>query len=77
MYFCVKMLFADFCLFLIADELLEEYRRHQEGPDPSRKLRENVSGKIYRIKKFLAFMAEGKTNLSSLVFLNETARIHK
>ncbi|XP_051553439.1 uncharacterized protein LOC127440720 isoform X3 [Myxocyprinus asiaticus] len=57
------------------NELLEEYRRQQEGPDPSYKLKENVSGKIYMIKKFIAFMAQGKEKLDNLVFLNKMASI--
>ncbi|XP_056589091.1 uncharacterized protein LOC130409250 [Triplophysa dalaica] len=60
----------------VLNEVLENLKAFQEGPDPTRKLKENVSGKIYRIKNFLAFMAAGKSNLSNLVFLNETARIH-
>ncbi|KAL0147082.1 hypothetical protein M9458_057606, partial [Cirrhinus mrigala] len=53
-------------------ELIEEYRRHQEGADPSEKLKNNVASKIYHIKQFLGYMAVGKTNLASMVFLNET-----
>lgn len=68
--------FFDTNFSLCIDEVLEQFRHFQEGPDPSRKLRENVGGKIYRIKKFLAFMAEGKSNLSQMVFLNETKKIH-
>ncbi|KAI7808200.1 hypothetical protein IRJ41_020067 [Triplophysa rosa] len=65
-------------LFNVAnvDDVLEKLREFQEGPDPSRKLKENISGKIYRVKKFLAFMAEGKSNLSNMVFLNETRKIN-
>ncbi|KAI7811778.1 hypothetical protein IRJ41_018877 [Triplophysa rosa] len=29
------------------DDLLEAYKRHQEGPHPSRKLKENVGGKMW------------------------------
>ncbi|XP_051984259.1 uncharacterized protein LOC127644880 isoform X7 [Xyrauchen texanus] len=59
----------------VLNELLEEYRRHQEGPDPSNKMKENVSGKIYMIKKFIAFMAQGKEKLDTLIFLNKMARL--
>lgn len=60
---------------MFADKLLEEYRRHQEGVDPGPKLQNNVSSKVYRIKKFLGYMSEGKTNLGRLIFLNNTGRI--
>lgn len=40
-------------------------------------MKENVSGKMYRIKKCIDYMSKGKTNLASLVFLNKTARIPK
>ncbi len=70
----VPLLFLFFRL--CADEILEEYRQHQLGPDPTPKLRENVGGHIYRIKKFIAFMAEGKDKLSDFCFLNNTAKIH-
>ncbi|RXN39294.1 LRR and PYD domains-containing 3-like protein [Labeo rohita] len=60
----------------VLNEILEEYRRHQLGPDPTTKLRENVGCQIYRIKKFIAFMAEGKGKLSDFCFLNETAKLH-
>ncbi|XP_055027024.2 uncharacterized protein [Misgurnus anguillicaudatus] len=55
--------------------LLNEYRRHQEGPEPTPKLRENVGGKIYRIKNFLSFMAKGRSKLHTLTFLNDMDRI--
>nr|XP_055062965.1 uncharacterized protein LOC129446029 isoform X1 [Misgurnus anguillicaudatus] len=59
------------------NDFLEEYRKHQEGPNPSRKLKENVGGKIFRIRAFIAFMAAGKSRLSSLEFLNDTDKIRK
>ncbi|XP_073729949.1 uncharacterized protein [Misgurnus anguillicaudatus] len=59
------------------NDFLEEYRKHQEGPNPSRKLKENVGGKIYRIRAFIAFMAAGKSRLSSLEFLKDTEKIWK
>ncbi|XP_057180265.1 uncharacterized protein LOC130547909 [Triplophysa rosa] len=60
----------------VLNDVLEKLREFQEGPDPSRKLKENISGKIYRVKTFLAFMAEGKSNLSNMVLVNETRKIH-
>ncbi|RXN15049.1 hypothetical protein ROHU_028371 [Labeo rohita] len=60
----------------VLNEILEEYRRHHLGPDPTTKLRENVGCQIYRIKKFIAFMAEGKGKLADFCFLNETAKLH-
>ncbi|XP_051949113.1 uncharacterized protein LOC127620061 [Xyrauchen texanus] len=66
---------AEKCLYEALNVLLEEYRGDQEGPEPNPKLKENVGGKIYRIKNFIAFMAVGHTNLSSLLFLNDTPRI--
>ncbi|XP_073730778.1 uncharacterized protein [Misgurnus anguillicaudatus] len=59
------------------NEILEDFRHYQLGPDPSAKLRENISCKVYQIKKFLVVMAEGKANTSNFVFLNKTTRIHK
>ncbi len=64
-----------FCVFCFTDEQIEEYRRHQEGADPSEKLKNNVASKIYRIKQFMGYMAVGKSNLASLTFLNETNRM--
>lgn len=63
------------CVFCFTDELIKEYRRHQEGADPSEKLKNNVASKIYRIKQFMGYMAVGKSNLASLAFLNETNRM--
>lgn len=60
---------------LFVDDLLEEYRRHQEGANPGPKLQNNVASKLFRIKKFLGYMAEGKTGLAKLLFLNNTGRI--
>ncbi|XDV26279.1 hypothetical protein PO909_030037 [Leuciscus waleckii] len=57
-------------------EIVEEYRRHREGPDPGTKLKENVGCQVYRIKKFLAVMSRGKKNLADFRFLDDTARIH-
>ncbi|CAM4574692.1 unnamed protein product [Leuciscus chuanchicus] len=56
--------------------IMEEFRVNQLGPDPSSKHKDNVNAKMYRIKKFLQYMAEGKSRLSTLCFLNETSRIH-
>lgn len=64
-----------FCL-LCADKILEENRQHQLGPDPTPKLRENIGAQIYRIKKCIAYMSEGKSKLSDFCFLNETG-IHE
>ncbi|CAM4575034.1 unnamed protein product [Leuciscus chuanchicus] len=58
------------------NEIVEEYRRHREGPDPGTKLKENVGCQVYRIKKFLAVMSRGKKNLADFRFLDDTARIH-
>ncbi|RXN13326.1 ATP-dependent DNA helicase PIF1-like protein [Labeo rohita] len=44
----------------VLNEILEENRGHNLGPDPTPELRENVGCQICRIKKFIAFMAEGK-----------------
>lgn len=60
---------------MFTDDLLDEYRRHQEGTDPGPKLQNNVASKMFRIKKFIGFMTVGKTSLANLVFLNDTTRI--
>ncbi|XP_065114058.1 uncharacterized protein [Paramisgurnus dabryanus] len=57
--------------------LMEQYRDHQEGPDPTPKLRENVSGKIYRIRKFMAYMAMEGGRLQTLEFLDNSERLRK
>ncbi|XP_073729960.1 uncharacterized protein [Misgurnus anguillicaudatus] len=61
----------------VLNELLESYRRHQEGPAPSRKLKENVSGKVFRIRSFVAHMAEGQGRLQTLAFLDDPERIRR
>ncbi|XP_073694471.1 uncharacterized protein [Garra rufa] len=61
----------------VLNELMEGYSRYLLGPDPTRKLRENVGGQIYRIKNFIAYMSEGKGKLSDFCFLNDTAKIHR
>nr|XP_055065242.1 uncharacterized protein LOC129447502 [Misgurnus anguillicaudatus] len=61
----------------VLNELLESYRRHQEGPAPSRKLKENVSGKVFRIRSFMAHMAEGQGRLQTLAFLDNPERIQR
>ncbi|KAK7172392.1 hypothetical protein R3I93_004652 [Phoxinus phoxinus] len=60
----------------VLNKIVEEYRRHREGPYPGNKLKENVGCQVYRIKKFLAVMSRGKKNLADFRFLNDTARIH-
>ncbi|CAM4574988.1 unnamed protein product [Leuciscus chuanchicus] len=59
-----------------SNTIMEEFRVNQLGPDPTSKHTDNVNAKMYRIKKFLRYMAEGKSRLSTLCFLNETSRIH-
>nr|XP_055049547.1 uncharacterized protein LOC129435054 [Misgurnus anguillicaudatus] len=61
----------------VLNQLLEEYRLHQQGPEPSRKLKENVAGKIYRIRSFIGHMAAGKGRLSTLEFLDNPGMIRK
>ncbi|KAK7172422.1 hypothetical protein R3I93_004681 [Phoxinus phoxinus] len=56
--------------------IMEEYKMNQLGPDPSSKHQDNVNAKMFRIRKFLTYMAKGKTQLSTLLFLNETSKIH-
>ncbi|KAA0701563.1 hypothetical protein E1301_Tti023211 [Triplophysa tibetana] len=56
---------------------MEQYRAHQEGPDPSTKLRDNVASKVYRIKRFIAYMAQGGGKLQTLDFLNQTERMRR
>ncbi|CAM4733354.1 unnamed protein product [Leuciscus chuanchicus] len=55
--------------------LLEEFRGHQEGADPTPRLVNNVGSKVFRIRNFVAYMAAGQTDLASLAFLNQTARM--
>ncbi|KAI7807084.1 hypothetical protein IRJ41_019463, partial [Triplophysa rosa] len=59
------------------NEVMNEYKSHQEGSDPSAKLKNNVASKIFRIKHFLGYMAEGKSSLANLLFLNDTAKIRQ
>lgn len=66
-----------FSLFLHTDQLLEEFARHEEGPDPTARLKNNVQSKVFRIKNFLAFMSHGQTNLATFVFLDNTQRIRE
>lgn len=61
--------------FRFADQLMEEIQGHWEGVDPTPKLRNNVSSKVFRIKNFLAHMSAGQTNLASFVFLDNRAKI--
>lgn len=62
------------CVFF-ADVLLEEFRGHQEGADPTPRLVNNVGSIVFRIRNFIAFMVAGHTDLSSLGFFNQTARM--
>ncbi|XP_039528819.1 uncharacterized protein LOC120479993 [Pimephales promelas] len=55
--------------------LLEEFRGHQQGADPTPRLVHNVGSKIFRIRNFIGFMAAGHTDLASFGFLNQTARM--
>ncbi|KAA0708119.1 hypothetical protein E1301_Tti022006 [Triplophysa tibetana] len=61
----------------VLNTLMEQYRAHQEGPDPSTKLRDNVASKVYRIKRFVAYMAQGGGKLQTLDFLNDTERMRR
>ncbi|KAI7790270.1 hypothetical protein IRJ41_009227, partial [Triplophysa rosa] len=56
------------------NEVMNEYKSHQEGSDPSAKLKK--ASKIFCIKPFLGYMAEGKSSLANL-FLNDTAKIRQ
>ncbi|KAL1249391.1 hypothetical protein QQF64_020396 [Cirrhinus molitorella] len=60
----------------VLNEIVEGYRRHLLGPEPTRKIKENVGAHVYRIKKCIAYMSEGKSKLADFCFLNETAKIH-
>lgn len=62
-------------VYFSVDILLEEYKGHSEGPNPTTKLKENVASKIYRIKKFLAYMAQGESKLGTFLFLDNTQKI--
>ncbi|KAA0706398.1 hypothetical protein E1301_Tti021724 [Triplophysa tibetana] len=59
------------------DDLVNEYKSHQEGSDPSAKLKNNVASKVFRIKHFLGYMAEGKSTLGNMLFLNDTPKIRQ
>nr|XP_055065326.1 uncharacterized protein LOC129447583 [Misgurnus anguillicaudatus] len=60
---------------VVPNQLLVEYRLHQQGPEPSRKLKENVAGNLYRIRSFIGHMAAGNGRLSTLEFLDDPGRI--
>lgn len=51
--------------------------RPLEGTEPTPKLRENVGCKIYRIQKFIAYMAKEGGRLQTLEFLDDTERIRR
>ncbi|XP_073721050.1 uncharacterized protein [Misgurnus anguillicaudatus] len=57
------------------NNLLKAFRRHHEGAEPSRKLRDNVASKIFRVRAFVAHMAEGNIRLATLKFLDDTEKI--
>ncbi len=61
--------------FLFADQLMEEFRGHSVGIDPTPKWINNVSSKIFRIKHFIGFMSAGQTNLASLTFLDNRSKV--
>ncbi|KAA0702527.1 hypothetical protein E1301_Tti020932 [Triplophysa tibetana] len=61
----------------VLNTLMEQYRAHQEGPDPSTKLRDNLASKVYRIKRFITYMAQGGGKLQTLDFLNQTERMRR
>lgn len=64
-----------FLCFLFADQVIEEFRGHHEGTDPSPKLINNVSSKIFRIKNFVAYLSAGQTDLASMTFINNAAKM--
>ncbi|XP_066532008.1 uncharacterized protein [Hoplias malabaricus] len=59
------------------NELLANFQHHQEGPDPSTKLKYNVQCKVFRIQNFISFMAHQKSNLASLTFLDNVSKIRE
>ncbi|XP_076863981.1 uncharacterized protein LOC143516316 [Brachyhypopomus gauderio] len=59
------------------NEILESYQYHQEGPDPSYRLQNNVKSKIYRIKRFIAYIAVGQSHLHEFTFLDNAPRIRE
>ncbi|XP_073729756.1 uncharacterized protein [Misgurnus anguillicaudatus] len=60
---------------VVPNQLLVEYRLQQQGPEPSRKLKENVAGNLYWIRSFIGHMAAGNGRLSTLEFLDDPGRI--
>ncbi|KAJ8390490.1 hypothetical protein AAFF_G00102870 [Aldrovandia affinis] len=57
------------------ENCLDEYRKFQEGVEPTDKQRENVVSKFSRIKAFLEYMSTGQTDLWTWNFLCQPQRI--
>ncbi|KAJ4936740.1 hypothetical protein JOQ06_001326 [Pogonophryne albipinna] len=55
--------------------LLEYFKKTQEGPDPYPKLLNNVQSKLHRIRTFVGWMIQGKTQLGRLQFLCDVDRL--
>ncbi|KAI4809053.1 hypothetical protein KUCAC02_017968, partial [Chaenocephalus aceratus] len=55
--------------------LLECFKKTQEGPDPSPKLRNNVQSKLNRISTFVGWMIRDKTQLARLQCLCDVDRL--
>ncbi|KAJ8396807.1 hypothetical protein AAFF_G00014060 [Aldrovandia affinis] len=57
------------------ENYLDEYRRFQEGVEPTDKQQENVTSKISQIKAFLEYMSTGHMDLWTWNFLCQPQRI--
>lgn len=55
--------------------LLKEYRGNQQSSDTTLRPVNNVPSKRFYFCNYIAYMAEGQTDLASLGFLNQTLRM--
>lgn len=60
---------------VIAENILERFRAHHAGLNPTVKQEEKAKSKVSRVKSFLLYMGHGHTRLSDWLFLYDLPRI--
>ena len=68
-------IFDSFYILSSSVRLVEEFRGHTEGANPSRKTSENAKQRAKHVRDFLEYMADSAIPNVDLLFLSNHARI--
>ena len=64
------------CVVILV-KLVEEFREHTEGCDPTRKMKENARQRANHVLHFLTFMSKPAVPHMNLLFLKDYSRIRR